>query len=56
MPEPKESPSIATEPALPGETGAIKRAFGAEKRNRLIEAYFSTRPDDTTRAADAWAH
>ncbi|MHB8812111.1 MAG: hypothetical protein ACYDAE_02505 [Steroidobacteraceae bacterium] len=36
--------------------GAIKAAFGAANRNRLIEEYFRGASDGGTVAADVWRH
>lgn len=38
------------------EAGALKSAFGAENRGRLIDAYFTKQSDDSITPDQAWAH
>ncbi|MFZ5730906.1 MAG: hypothetical protein ACOY4G_16300 [Pseudomonadota bacterium] len=40
----------------PQDAEAIDRAFGADNRNRLIDAYFAGRGDDPVTPATAWRH
>src|SRR3954447_21125132 len=40
----------------PQDAEAIDRAFGAENRNRLIDAYFAARSGDLVAPATAWRH
>ncbi len=37
-------------------TGVVKRAFGAQNRNRLIDLYFSGLSGSTLDSASAWSH
>lgn len=56
MPEWEEPVSTVTDGVAKDEAVAIKRAFGAENRNRLIDVYFSEHADGSIIAANAWEH
>lgn len=45
-----------THDAKPSETQAVKAAFGAQNRKRLIDVYFASHSGAGINAADAWRH
>jgi hypothetical protein len=48
---------VTEEQATPkDETAAVKSAFGAENRTRLIDQYFAEQSEDSVVGARAWAH